>query len=259
MDLWFGKQVYTTVMHRFYTSQSLHLGEISIESLQITHQLAKVLRIKPGEAVIFFNDSHFDFYAEIILYAKESVRVRITKKEKNNRELSLKITLCFALIKKERMEWLLEKGTEIGIHEFVPIITKRTVLKELAFERSRKIIKEAAEQSGRAYLPMLLETMPLSEALTACKKAKAAGIFLHPEEKTGASLSKCFAESSKASAVWMFVGPEGGFTDEEVLCAREAGVLVASPYPTILRAETAGIVFPALIAALGEQDSKKKE
>lgn len=243
-------------MHRFYTSQVLRLGELSIESLQIVHQLAKVLRLKPGETVIFFDDSGYDFYADIMLYAKESVRVHITKKEKNNRELPMKIVLCFALIKKERMEWLFEKGTEIGIHTFAPIITKRTVLKELALSRSRTIIKEAAEQSGRAHLPMLLETTTFSDALAASAKAKAARIVWHPEPKKEIALSRYFAESSKASAVWMFIGPEGGFTDEEIQEARDAGCLVASPYPTILRAETAGIVFPALVAAYAHQSQK---
>lgn len=245
-------------MHRFYVSKELNLGERSLESLQIVHQLATVLRLKPGETVIFFDGSGYDFYGEIMLYAKESVRVRILKKEKNNRELSLKITLCFALIKKERMEWLFEKGTEIGIHAFVPVITKRTVLKELAFERSRKIIKEAAEQSGRAYLPALADVSPLSDALTTYKKTKAAGFFLHPDPENSLSLPQYFAGKTNVREVWVFIGPEGGFSDDEVFMAREAGLLVASPYPTILRAETAGIVFPALIAALGERDFNRR-
>lgn len=237
-------------MHRFYVNQVLSLGEQTIEGLHIVHQLVKVLRLKPGETVIFFDGSGNDFYARIIFYAKSSLRVEVFEKKENQRELSLTITLCHAIIKKERMEWLFEKAAEVGVSEFLPLLTERVVPKELQIGRGQKIIKEAAEQSGRALIPELREPVRLERAIAECLTHSALGVFLHPERRFRRSMPELQQKLLGKKRVYIFIGPEGGFTDDEVSAAENAGMLVASLYPTVLRAETAGVVFPALIGAM---------
>lgn len=238
-------------MHRFYVRQKLDIGEVTIESLQIVHQLTKVLRVKPGETVIFFDESGFDYTAEIFLYARGSVRVRVIKKEPNQRELPVRIVACHAVIKKDRMEWFFEKGTEVGIVSFVPMITERSIPKELSKERAQKIIKEAAEQSGRAIVPSLRDTMPFRACIDECAGGQAQGILFDAsgsEAAEGRKLAEVL-QSAKTKEVRMFIGPEGGFSPEEVAYADERGIAIVSPYPTILRSETAGVIFAASIAS----------
>lgn len=238
-------------MHRFYTSQSLRRGQTIIEGLQIAHQLSRVLRVQPGETVIFFNDSGFDFYARIIMLSKGSVSVEIFKEEKNERELPISLTFFGALIKKERMEWMFEKATEIGVAEFRPLMTSRVVRKEFHHERAGKIIKEAAEQSGRARVPALSDTaLPFTDAVKLPAASGGIGIFLHTDSAYRRSCADIQARIAGVSRIYLFVGPEGGFTEEEVREAQEAGLYIASLFPTFLRAETAGIAGAAIISAL---------
>lgn len=238
-------------MHRFYVPDKLSIGETSIESLQIVHQLTKVLRIKPGETVIFFDGSGFDYVAEILLYAHESMRVRIVEKVLNETELPMKIVVCPALIKKDLMEWAFEKGTEVGAARFTPIITERALSRDMNIERGRKIIKEAAEQSGRAVIPTLSDTRTFDECLAECSAEGGLAIVFHTDPKA-ADLKKIQSALKKkgTAPIYLFVGPEGGFTDDEIVRAKEAGACIARLFPTTLRAETASAVFPAVISAI---------
>ena len=238
-------------MHRFYVPDKLSIGETSIESLQIVHQLTKVLRIKPGETVIFFDGSGFDYIAEIVLYAQESMRVRIVEKIANQRELPVQIIICSALIKKDLMEWALEKGTEIGATRFVSLITERTLSRDMNVERGRKIIKEAAEQSGRAVVPDLSGTRTFDECLSECETENGLAIVFHADPEA-ADLKKIQTVLKKkgVAPIYLFIGPEGGFTDDEIVRAKEAGACIATLFPTTLRAETASVVFPAIVSAL---------
>lgn len=234
--------------HRFYVNQELRVGEAFIDSLQISHQLTRVLRVRPGETVIFFNGTSGDFLSEIVFYTKEGVRVLIKEELSNGRELPMRIVLHHALIKKDMMELVLQKGTEIGISEFRPCITERSIRKEFHLERGRKIIREAAEQSGRSILPLLFDPCLFAESLRA-RHSSESGVLFHPSAKS-AELSdiKAFMEENK-KAIHIFLGPEGGFMDTEIMEAESLGIHIASLFQTTLRAETAGIVFPALLSA----------
>lgn len=238
-------------MHRFYVQQELSMGDVSIESLQIVHQLTKVLRIRPGERIIFFNNSGHDYVAEVILYSKESVRVSVLEKIKNVRELAQKIIVHQGMIKKDFFELVLEKGTEVGVFAFRPFIVMRSVKKNFSIERGKKIIREAAEQSGRAILPELFEPESFEHSLDAFEKNNGdVGILFHPvpAKKTIFDLQTEF-HSPDIRSIHLFVGPEGGFTDEELAKAGECGIHIVSVLPTTLRSETAGMVFPAIIAS----------
>lgn len=233
--------------HRFYVNQELRVGEVFIDSLQISHQLTKVLRVRPGETVIFFNGTGGDFLSEIVFYTKEGVRALIKEELPNGRELPVRLILHHALIKKDMMELVLQKGTEVGISEFRPCITERSIRKEFHLERGRKIIREAAEQSGRSVLPLLFEPCSFEDSLRALD-ASESGILFHPSAKSAKfSDFEAFMEENK-KAIHIFLGPEGGFSDAEITEAESSGILIVSLFQTTLRAETAGIVFPAILS-----------
>ena len=164
-----------------------------------------------------------------------------------------KITLYQSVLKGSRFEWALQKGTELGISEFVPIIASRCIVQNLAdaeakFPRWQRVILEAAEQCGRAKFPALLPALMFS---TACERAGAGkGLALIPwEGETAFSLKWMLRPEAgeRPFSISLFIGPEGGFTGEEVELAADYGIRAVTLGPRILRAETAGIAAAAAI------------
>ena len=152
--------------HRIFCEQSLsdkHSAVISSTSL--LHQLKHVFRLEIGEQIILFDNSGFDYTAEISRYEKDGVMLTIVSKEKNNVSLNKEIYLFASIIKKNNFEWIVEKATEMGVSHIVPVLSARSEKKNLNIERLRKIAIEASEQSGRAVLPILNEIDSLENAL----------------------------------------------------------------------------------------------
>ena len=237
-------------MHRFYVQQKFPVGEVFVESLQIVHQLTKVLRMKPGEVIIFFNGDGYDYPAEIIMYVKNGLRCIVREKIKNIKESSKSLVLHQSLIKKDHMELVLEKATEIGISEFRPCISVRSIKKDFPMERGKKIIREAAEQSGRAIVPLLFEPVSFSDSLQYVQSVSGLGVIFHPDTDDTNDLPAFFEilKKSHRSSIHLFIGPEGGFTEEELKDAKMKDFFFVSLFPTILRAETAAIVFSGIVA-----------
>lgn len=239
------------IIHRFYVNQKLEVGERFLESVQIVHQLSKVLRIRPGEPVIFFDESGFDYTAEILFYSEGGVRIKINERKKNNHEFSVALTVCHALIKKDLMEFIFQKGTEIGVSSFWPVIAERSIQKEVNIERGRKIVKEAAEQSGRAHLPLIREPRMFKESLNEAREREGARVIVCDTDISYRISHDAFNSlfSKKDTEIFLYIGPEGGFSPDEIMYAKNAGATVVSLYPTTLRAETAAVVLPALVLA----------
>ena len=237
------------MIHRFYTESALSLGEVTVEGLQIAHQLSKVLRVKPGETVIFFNDDGYDYTAEIIYCAKEEVRVLIKEKNENTREVTITILVVFALIKKDLIEWVLEKCTEIGVGSFHLMTTEFSLEREINIERAKRIMKEASEQSGRAKIPTLHDPITFENAISLSNPDT--GILMHLGEKDDDDFLKILQKFKKQNIkeISLFIGPEGGFSDDEKAFAKKAGFSICTALPTTLRAETAAIVFSGIVAS----------
>jgi 16S rRNA (uracil1498-N3)-methyltransferase len=164
-------------------------------------------------------------------------------------EPSVRLVLYQALIKGQRFDWVLEKGMELGVAGFVPIVSSRSLVRpaeasSARLERWRRVVVEAAEQSGRCRLPEISPPLPFDEAC-----ASAAGVRILPwEGEREASLGDLLAAQQQAvPVVSLFIGPEGGFPLEEVRLARRLGVRTVSLGRRILRAETAAIVAAALV------------
>lgn len=228
-------------MHRFFVEQNLDIGSIMVKSLELAHQLQTVLKMKQGSEIILFNTLEqavgWDFVFRISKIARGSVEGAIIEKIKNDREPKFVLTLYQSILKKDNFEWILEKGTEIGVAKFVPMVSSRSVKTRLNHTRARKILKEASEQSGRAIVPALTREMDFDAALQAAKTVGGLLVFAHEKEMA----QKIDNLPLSGQSLHLFIGPEGGFSEEEVARARAAGCFIVSLSRRTLRAETAAI------------------
>src|SRR3989338_6123085 len=141
-------------MHRFFIKNSIpEEGIFILENEEIVHQLLRVLKIRKGEKIIFFNGSGFDFEMRVDKLAGRFVSGKIVEKIKNERDPKIEVHLYQSLIKKDKLEWVLEKCTELGVKFFHPVISRHSVKTGLNIERALRIIKEAIEQSGQDKVP----------------------------------------------------------------------------------------------------------
>lgn len=204
---------------------------------QIIHQITNVLRMRSGDECIFLDNSGFEFLSEITSLDEKEIRAAILEKRKNLAEPALFVTLYQALPKKlELFEWVLQKGTEIGISKFVPLVTERTERREIPKrERLEKILKEAAEQCERGRIPELGEVIDFSRAIKSISPGNSV------------LLSGLGNQKLHSSPMNILVGPEGGFSEKEINETRAIGIPVAALGLRVLRTETAGIAAASLI------------
>ncbi len=238
-------------MHRFFLPPESFQGEQVVFSSEIARQMRSVLRLHPGEEVLVLDGRGRAFRVALTYVEKGAAGGRVLERMTATGEPAGELVLCQALSKGERFEWVLQKGVELGVTVFQPMVTRRTLRKRPGagrWPRWRRIIREAAEQSGRGKLPRLLEPVSFADALAA-RQGRGLLPTVFSQEPVGVALS------GVSWPVTLFVGPEGGFAPEEVAQARTAGVVPVTLGPRTLRTETAAIVMVTLTrAALGELD-----
>ncbi len=226
-------------INRFFIDSEFDLGDVEISDKGFSHQLKNVLRLVPGEKVILFNGNGKEAISEMVGFYKNKVLVKILDVIEVNREPKNKITLYCSLLKGrggKRFETVIEKAAEIGVVRIVPIICARTVKKKIRRERLKKITKEAAEQAGRVTIPLIDEEIKFEKAVISAKNDL--NLFFDPrgekvtDFKTGIS--------GKKIGVW--IGPEGGWSEEEIQKAKIANFKILSLSELIFRAETAAII-----------------
>lgn len=226
-------------LHRFFIEQEIpESGEIAVADKDLIHQWGKVFRFKADDSVIIFDGTGFDYVSEIVLLNKNESVLKVVEKIPNENIPKKEIHLFQSIIKKDNFEWVIEKGTELGVSYFHPIISERSEKKNINFERARKIIKEASEQSGRGNLPVLNELIDLEGALD----NDFSSVAFHP---TGDKFY--ISNFEKEKTIGIFIGPEGGWSDKELKLFKEKGVKILSLGPQILRAETAAIAISSLL------------
>lgn len=241
-------------MHRFFVPpESLRGGKAEITGPQV-HQICNVLRMGPGDQFTVLDDSGWEYQVEIEVVDRERIEARILNKKLAATEPRTKITLYQAVLRAQNFELVLQKGTELGVVEFVPIITDRCVISALdevsesKLQRWQRIIQEAAEQSGRGRLPRL---RPVLLFLQACERARYSDLALIPWEEehrtTLRSVLTSYPANWRPFSVSVFVGPEGGFTNKEMDHARRYGITPVTMGPRVLRAETAAIAMTAAL------------
>lgn len=220
--------------------------EVILEG-EIAHQLTRVLRLNPGDHILLLDGKGAAYEVELGSFRRqgksEIAEGRVVEQRPAGGEPAVHITLYQALLKGEKFDYVLQKGTEVGVSAFVPMITERCVGQAARPERWRKIIREAAEQSRRGLLPLLQDSpIKLGQALEQIKAAQTLGLMAW-EEENSTTLRSLPAGTTHLA---LLVGPEGGFTPSEAEAARAAGVQTVSLGRRILRAETAGPIATAL-------------
>jgi 16S rRNA (uracil1498-N3)-methyltransferase len=209
---------------------------ISLDKQQ-SHFLKNVLRLEVGHAVALFNGEDGEWYATISHLTKsycELLPVHLRQEQTVPRFLRL----LFAPIKKDPLNFLIEKGTELGVTVFQPVITKHTNVERVRVERLQTNATEAAEQCGRLEVPLVMPPVSLSEALSELSTNERLLACLESGEAEQAST----ISHASGQNVSVLIGPEGGFSQEELDSLRKnSGVSPISLGPRILRAETAAI------------------
>ncbi len=218
---------------------------LTLEQQQANY-LAAVLRLAPGAQVKLFDNRTGEWLAQITEAGRKRVSLRLVR-HLRPREPVPDLWLLFAPIKRGRIDWLVEKATELGAARLVPVITRRTVVDRVKDERLLSHAIEAAEQCDRTALPELGEPQKLDAMLRAWPPERG---LIFADEKGGTSMLQALAPGPAA----ILIGPEGGFTDEERDLIRAVPQAVpVSLGPRILRADTAAIAALSLwMAAAGD-------
>ena len=250
-------------MHRFFIPPDWLHGSSVILRDPVAHQIRTVLRMRPGAQIVVLDNRGWEYDVELVEVRTEQSKGAVKAKRPAAGEPEARITLYQCLLKKDNLEWVLQKGTEIGVTRFVPVISQHTVIPDLDSVRTNKlsrwerIITEAAEQSRRGLLPALDEPLTFAEAVTECESYHLA---LIPWERETTHHIRAELEDFRASDraavepdIALFIGPEGGFTEEEVSQAQRQGAVAVTLGPRILRAETAAVTAALLtLYELGE-------
>ena len=212
--------------------------------------LAAVLRLGPGDRVKLFDDRTGEWVAEIVEAGKKRVTLRVQERLREREDVP-DLWLLFAPVKRGRIDWLVEKATELGVAQLLPVLTRRTIVDRLNLDRLRAHAVEAAEQCERTALPVLDEPRKLDAVLKSWPEERP----LYFADETG---GEPFAPPPGPAAI--LIGPEGGFTDEERAAIR--ALPQARPVslgPRILRADTAALAAVSVwMAAAGDWASHGK-
>jgi len=262
-------------MHRFFVpSDSLKGNQVSIRDLQ-AHQIARVLRMQPGDMVILLDNSGWEIETRLTSVDGNLVQGEVLRRRLAGGEPRTKISLYQGVLKGKHLELVLQKGTELGVVEFVPLIADRCVVSDLdAVEKKRRrwewIIQEAAEQCRRGRKPVLRAPILFPRACEEARQSGGLSLILWEGERqvglrdvlrkdpTTVVAAHRGGRSASDSAehrdgrwapfnISLFVGPEGGFAPDEIVLAQRYGLVPVTLGPRILRSETVGLVVAASI------------
>jgi 16S rRNA (uracil1498-N3)-methyltransferase len=221
---------------RFFVEPPISSAHVELSGPEAQH-LAKVLRARAGDQVTLFDGSGAEYSAVIGDIGRQRVALEVTERLEIDRELAREVTLAVALPKGDRQQWLVEKATELGVRRIIPLITERSVAQpvDAALVRMRRWVIESSKQCGRNRLLEIAPPVKWSDL--AREEFCGEKWFAHPDG------SARMPPASLKSAVMIAIGPEGGWTEEEVAAAAASGWTEVSLGPRILRVETAAVAL----------------
>ncbi|UXI69367.1 16S rRNA (uracil(1498)-N(3))-methyltransferase [Tahibacter amnicola] len=236
---------------RIYVPQPLSDGDIVHLPEQAGEHLARVLRLEAGHPLVLFNGDGGEFTARLASLAKRSVTAQVLEARAADRESPLQLTLAQGVARGEKMDWILQKATELGVSRIIPVVTERTEVRldeeraERRLSHWHQVIASACEQCGRNRLPQVTPPIKLAAWAGQLGADPAARYALLPEgDQSLASIT------SLPHGAILTVGPEGGFSDQDEAILRNAGFKGLRLGPRILRTETAGIAALAALQAI---------
>lgn len=231
--------------HRFFVDQQIQADRVTLDGPE-AHHLLHVMRGQVGDEVTLFDGSGSEFIARVEKTSRSAVDLAVLQSQEVDRELPLMLTLGVALPKGERQKWLIEKAVEVGVTTVIPLKTARSVAQPTGkvLERLRRHVVEASKQCGRNRLMKIADPGKLEDWIR--EESADPAFILHPG---GPPLAAAARRETTARTVRLGVGPEGGFTDEEIAAAVAAGWQDVGLGQRILRIETAAIAAAVLLSA----------
>jgi 16S rRNA (uracil1498-N3)-methyltransferase len=231
-------------------------AEVELPETAAAH-VVRVLRLRAGARLVLFDGSGTDSRAEIAEVAGGKVRVRILERFAGLPPSPLAVTLVQGVARGERMDWTLQKATELGVERIQPVLTARSVVRldeRQGVKRLRHweaVVASACEQCGRSLLPVVEPPVMLAQHLA--RPAVGTRLLLHPlgdQSLTDLVARNMSAGEPAYASLELLIGPEGGLDDAETAAARRAGYMGARLGPRILRTETAGIAALAVLQSM---------
>lgn len=232
----------------FFHKNDISRGQIQLFGEDEKH-IKTVLRAREGEEITLCDGEGMDYQCRIASLER-GVLLDILSKEVCETEPKTKITLYQGLPKADKMELIIQKCVELGVDRIVAVSTERAIVKldkkeAKKLERWQKIAEAAAKQSGRGKIPEIgQQVLKFKEAVAEAKELDGAIIPYEREQETGI---RQFVQKFKGESVGVFIGPEGGFADEEIALAQENGITPITLGKRILRTETAGMTTAAIL------------
>ena len=235
-------------MHRFYHSNPLDLNQIIILDEFSSHHALRVMRVKVDDFLILFNGDGFEYRGRVRDINKKTINVEILSKEKNNSESPININLFQSISSNEKMDMVIQKATELGVSSIQPIFTSRSTIK-LSLDRTKKrvihwkqVSISACEQSGRSKIPTIKSPIEFDQ-ISKGIKTNSLNLLLHPDNLEESSN----LPNEYSGDINIFIGPEGGFSQDEVLLLKKQNCINIQLGPRILRTETAPLAIIAIL------------
>ncbi len=224
---------------RIYLDKKLNLDLDLILEKEDAHYLKNVMRLREGDNVFLFNSKDGEFKGEIISSDKKNTKVKLISKIENINKPG-NISLIFSLIKSSKLDYLIQKCTEVGVRSFFPVISEKSVAKNLNIQRIERIIKESCEQSNQLYLPAIHAVEKLEKKLKSLDKNSI--VFFADINSSNKKIEEVF-KNNKNREFYLLVGPEGDFSlKERDLLKGMSNCIPISLGQNILRSETAAVV-----------------
>lgn len=246
-------------MYRFFAEPETCMGETIRITGEDWNHIRNVLRLKCGEQITISNGTDREYICEIMEFTDTEVVTRIIDVQGSNAELTTEITLYQGFPKGDKLELIIQKAVELGVVRIVPVLTRRSVVKLEEKKAARKVERynaialSAAKQSKRGMIPVVGPVLSFSDALT---DAKRLDMLLMPyEDAEGIEHSRSVIQQVKGKrSLGIFIGPEGGFDQQEVAEAKAAGAECITLGHRILRTETAGMTILSILMFELEED-----
>jgi 16S rRNA (uracil1498-N3)-methyltransferase len=239
-------------MSKFFVEpENIQGDNIFIYGEDVNH-ITKVLRLGPNNIIIVCDGNGKDYKVSIQEINKKEIKTKVLESSYSLSESPIRVALYQGIPKAGKMEYIIQKTTELGIDRIVPVTTRRTVVKiedkkseQKKVQRWQKVAYEAAKQSNRGRVPHVAYPISYEEAL---KQLSLMDINLMPYEKEKTNhLKNVLKADMKAQSIGILIGPEGGFSDEEVQMSKDENLNIVTLGPRILRTETAGAAVLAIL------------
>ena len=225
-------------IHRFYGDVQPSQGSFTVTENELIHQWKNVFRFRSGDRIVLFSGDGHEYLVEFLILEKKHASLTVVEK-RSALMRTRNLTLYPALIKKDNLEWILQKCTELGVSKFIPILTERSEKKNFNRERAQKILVEATEQSGWGAIPELGKLESLEDIVS--KKEN-----LIAFDGSGAAFNAQDFKT-KINSLGVLIGPEGGFSQNELELFKKNSIPTYSLGKQTLRAETAAVAIASLL------------